>query len=292
MAPPRAGRRRPPGLVTLTSDLGWAYAAQVKGALLRTAPRIPLVDLAHDLPRHQISEAAFVFRAMASSFPAGTIHVAVVDPGVGGARFPVAIRCGEGSVLIGPDNGVLSPLASALGRPQAFRLDPERVATGPRVGTTFDGRDLFAPAAGRIANGESLSSLGTKAEFQELRLPVATRISGGVSGEVVHVDHFGNLITNVPTPWIPRGVPRLSVAIGPRRSTSVPWVASYETLGRGRAGSLGSSFGTVEVAVADGSASARFRGRTGTPVVFRWGRSGAGATATVNTGRRLRARRR
>lgn len=292
MAPPRAGRRRSPGLVTLTSDLGWAYAAQVKGALLRACPQVPLVDLTHELPRHRLSEAAFVFRAMASCFPPGTIHVSVVDPGVGGGRAAIAIRCGEGSVLVGPDNGVLAPLAFALGRPRAYRLDPRRSEPRGRVGTTFDGRDLFAPVAARIARGEALARLGTLASFHELRLPEATRTPNGAAGEVVHVDHFGNLISNIPNGWIPSAASGLAVSIGRRRAVRVPWVRSYEALGRGRLGTVGSSFGTAEVTVAQGSAAARLRARTGTPLGFQWRRGGVRATERVNSAPSLPRRRR
>jgi S-adenosylmethionine hydrolase len=288
----RAGQRRRPGLVTLTSDLGWAYAAQVKGALLRACPDIPLVDLTHDLPRHRISEAAFVLRAMATSFPPGTIHVAVVDPGVGGRRAPIVLRCRDGSVLVGPDNGVLAPLARALGRPHAMRLDRERIEPGDRVGTTFDGRDLFAPAAARIACGEPWSKLGSPFSFHDLRLPEAVRTPGAASGEIMHVDHFGNLISNVPTEWIPSPVAGLAVTVGSGRARRIPWVRSYETLGRGRLGALGSSFGTVELAVAEGSALERLTARTGTPIKLRWSRGGVAATETVNSAPSLTRRHR
>lgn len=292
MAPRRSGRRRLPRLVTLTSDLGWAYAAQVKGAILRACPIVPLVDLTHELPRHRIAEAAFLLRAMASSFPPGTIHVAVVDPGVGGQRAALAIRCGDGSVLVGPDNGILAPLALLLGRPRAFRLDARRVEPHGRVGTTFDGRDLFAPAAARIARGEPLARLGTPTSFHDLRLLEATRAGRIAEGVVMHVDHFGNLISNVPNSWIPSSATGLEVSVGRRRAVRVPWVRSYESLRRGRLGSLGSSFGTAEVTVAEGSAATRLRARTGTLLGFRWGPSGVRATERVNRAPSLRRRRR
>ncbi|MCI4373519.1 MAG: SAM-dependent chlorinase/fluorinase [Thermoplasmata archaeon] len=292
MPPRRTGRRRLPGLVTLTSDLGWEYAAQVKGALLRACPTVPLVDLTHELPRHRISEAAFILRAMATSFPPGTIHLAVVDPGVGGHRAPIAIRCGEGSVLVGPDNGVLAPLALALGRPVAYRLDPHRIEPRGRVGTTFDGRDLFAPAAARIARGEPLARLGTRAPFEDRRLPEALRAPRTAMGEVVHVDHFGNLISNVPSEWIPPRATGLTVSVGRRKAVPVPWVTSYESLGRGRLGTLGSSFGTAEVAVATGRAALRLRARTGTALTFRWGPRGIASPERVNSAPSLRRRRR
>jgi S-adenosyl-L-methionine hydrolase (adenosine-forming) len=288
--PPPRGRRRPPRLVTLSSDLGWAYAAQMKGVLLRAHPEGGVVDLTHDLPRHRITESAFVLRAMATPFPAGTIHVAVVDPGVGGRRASLAIRCRDGSVLVGPDNGVLSPLATALGRPVAYRLNPLRVQAKSRVGTTFDGRDIFAPAAARIAGGETLARLGTRAPFESLRMPEVRNPPDGAEGEVVHVDHFGNLISNVPTAWVPAGTRHLSVSIGGRQARLLPWVASYEELRRGQLGTLGSSFGTVEVAVAEGSAAERVGGRAGTTLGLGLHRSGGSVTERVNSRRNLRKR--
>jgi S-adenosylmethionine hydrolase len=106
------------------------------------------------------------------------------------------------------------------------------------------------------------------------------------------VDHFGNLISNVPSDWIPASARGLAVSVGHRRAVRVPWVRSYETLGRGQLGTLGSSFGTAEVAVAEGSATDRLNARTGTPVEFRWGRARVAATETVNSAPNLTRRRR
>jgi S-adenosylmethionine hydrolase len=291
--PPRVrGRRGTLRLVTLTSDVGAAYAAQMKGAILRLNPALTLVDLTHELPRHAVAEAAFVLRAMARSFPAGCVHVAVVDPGVGGKRAPLAVRCADSSVLVGPDNGVLSPLADLLGRPRAYRLDPRALGSAPRVGTTFDGRDLFAPAAARIASGRPMSRLGTEAPFRQLRLPEPHRRRGLLSGAVVHVDHFGNLISNLPTAWLPGAVRSVSARVGQRSLRRLPRVTSYEALGRGRFGLLGSSFGTLEVSVAEGSAAARLRSSVGLPVELRWAAERAGAAARVNRTLNLPRRRR
>jgi S-adenosyl-L-methionine hydrolase (adenosine-forming) len=280
--------------VTLTSDVGWAYAAQMKGRLLSLAPAVRLVvDLTHDLPRHRIPEAAFVLRAMASSFPPGTVHVAVIDPGVGGRRAPIVVQCREGSYLVGPDNGVLAPLATTLGVARVVRLDPDRRSGPARVGTTFDGRDLFAPAAAWLARGRSVGQLGGPATLTDLRLPEPRRRpGGGAEGEVVHVDHFGNLITNIPSAWIRTLRGRVSVAVGERALRVVRWVRSYESLGPGRLGALGSSFGTAEIAVARGSAAARLGGATGRSVRFVGVGGGARTTETVNNAARLRRRRR
>jgi S-adenosyl-L-methionine hydrolase (adenosine-forming) len=263
-------RRRGPRLITLTSDIGSAYAAQMKAVLARRRPPGTVVDLAHDLRPHALGEAAFLLRAMAVGFPAGTVHVAVVDPGVGGRRAPIAIECGDGSTLVGPDNGVLIPLAEALGRPRAYRIDPHRLESGSRIGTTFDGRDLFAPIAGRIAEGVAAGRLGPRIRPHRYAVPAPRTTRSGATGEVVHEDHFGNLITNIPTQWVPDGTRRIELRVGDGSARVVSFVRSYEELGRGRIGCLGSSFGSVEVAVAEGNAARRLRASVGCVVRTRW----------------------
>ncbi len=264
---PARARRAP--LVTLSSDLGAAYAAQMKAVLVGSVPPGRLVDLSHELRPHDVDEAAFVVRAMASRFPAGTVHVVVVDPGVGGRRRPLAVACRDGSALVGPDNGVLAPLTEALGGGQAYRIDPARLGARARVGTTFDGRDLFAPAAARLASGWPPRRLGPPVRLGVRRRRPPRSTGRGAEGSVVHVDRFGNLITDIPTGWVPVGLRRVEVAIG-RLRRDVPWVASYEAAGPGRLAALGSSFGTLELAVAEGNAARRLGVRVGVRVRWRW----------------------
>jgi S-adenosyl-L-methionine hydrolase (adenosine-forming) len=253
--------------VTLTTDVGAAYAAQMKAVLAHANPPLPVVDLAHDLPPHAIGEAAFLVRAMAGGFPPGTVHIVVVDPGVGGRRAPIAIATKDGSRLVGPDNGVLAPLAEALGGGRAYRLR----LTGRRVGTTFDGRDVFAPAALRLARGTPPSRLGTPIRSRGYQVPSAVRSAHGARGEVLHRDRFGNLISNIPTEWVPPSVGRVSVRVRGRAAGIVPLARSYERLGRGRLGILGSSFGLLEVAVGEGDASRRLRAAVGDRLALAWG---------------------
>ena len=258
-------------LVTLSTDIGWAYAAQMKAVLLRRLRADRIVDLAHDLPRHRIREAAFLLRAMAAGFPPGTVHVCVVDPGVGGRRAGIAIECQDGSALVGPDNGVLSLLAAKLGVRQAVVLDRGRVSPAGRSGDTFDGRDLFAPAAARLAAGEPISRLGRGvARVRSLDLPAHEETPGGVSGRVIFADHFGNLISNVPSEAVRAKGERVDVTLGRRRLGALPWVRSYEALGRGRLGLLPSSFGLLELSIAEGSAAGRLRAGPGQRLVLRW----------------------
>ncbi len=277
-----APRARRPRLVTLTSDVGSAYAAQMKGVLLRTLPPGHVVDLTHDLPPHAVSEAAFVVRTMAAAFPAGTVHVVIVDPGVGSARAPIAVGCRDGSVLVGPDNGVLLPLARELGFGSAHRIDPGRLRSRPRVGRTFDGRDLFAPAAAEVAAGRPVSQLGPTIRPVDLVLPEPRRRAAGADGAVVHVDRFGNLISNIPSEWVPGTARHVRVA---GRRGAVPWVDHYAALGLARLGALGSSFGTVELAVREGSAERRLEWAVGDPVALRWRPGRVRATRTVNSDR-------
>ena len=263
-------QRRAPRLVTLASDVGWAYAAQMKAVLLRTLSAGRVVDLAHDLPAHAIGEAAFIVRAMARSFPAGTVHVVVVDPGVGGRRAPIVVECSDGSRLVGPDNGVLFPLAKELGAPRAYRIDPGRLGLTTRVGTTFDGRDLFAPAAAKLAEGTPPSRLGPPIALHRYAVPEPRYFGRAARGEVVHVDRFGNLITNIPTAWVPPRTRRLIVSVARHRSRTLPWATSYEALGPALLGAIGSSFGTVELARNRGRAADRWRARVGHLVQLRW----------------------
>jgi S-adenosyl-L-methionine hydrolase (adenosine-forming) len=254
--------------VTLTTDIGAAYAAQMKAVFAHADPPLTVVDLAHDLTPHAIGEAAFLVRAMAGGFPAGTVHVVVVDPGVGGRRAPLVIATNDGSRLVGPDNGVLFPLAEALGGGRAYRLRPVR----DRVGPTFDGRDLFAPAAVRLAHGTPPARLGEPIRARPFHLPEPVRSARAARGEVLHRDRFGNLISNIPSGWVPRRVDRASLRVQGRGTRTVPVARSYEQLGHGRLGVLGSSFGLLEVAVGQGDAARRLRTSVGRRLTLTWGR--------------------
>jgi len=269
--PSSGRRRRAPRLITLSSDVGAAYAAQMKAVLVDRRPPGTVIDLTHDLRPHDVVEAAFLVRAMAERFPAGTVHLVVVDPGVGGSRAPVAIRCRDGSFLVGPDNGVLLPLAEALGGGEAYRIDPGRLASRPRVGTTFDGRDLFAPAAARLASGLPPHRLGERVSLRGAAPPAPQRTAEGARGIVVHVDRFGNIVTNVPSGWLPGGIVRARTRCG-RTARPVAVVTSYESGRRGELLLLRSSFGTLELAVRRARAADRVRVGTGDPVAFAWPR--------------------
>jgi S-adenosyl-L-methionine hydrolase (adenosine-forming) len=256
-------------LVTLTTDLGDVYGAQVKAMLYRRLPAGSVVDLTHALPAHGVPEAAFLLLHMAQRFPAGTVHLAVVDPGVGSDRAPVGIATSDGSILVGPDNGLLWPLAAALGNPRAFRLDAARVALAA-ISPTFEGRDLFAPAAALLASGSSLEFLGTPLEPKRYELPVAKVRSGAIDAVVLHIDRFGNVITNAPSSEGPSvgGAVAVRIGTGPARPTIRR--RTYSDIEPGGWGVLGSSFGSLEISCRERSAAQRFRVHIGDRVRLTW----------------------
>lgn len=265
MAPTPEGR-----LVTLSSDFGAAYAAQVKAVMYRLRPAIRLVDLTHELPRQGVRESAFLVAQICSGFPAGTIHYVVVDPGVGSDRAALAVDCTDGSRLVGPDNGVLGPLARRLGGGAAYRILTERVAPGGRSSATFEGRDVFAPAAVLLADGLAPRALGPRQRPLRLTGPGPRRHADRASGEIRHVDRFGNLITDLPGAWGPRRTSRALFTLEGRATEPIPVGRTYSDLAPGALGALVSSFGTWELSVRDGSAALRLGVGAGHPIELRW----------------------
>lgn len=189
-------------IITLLTDLGLedGTVGVLKGVILGLAPHARLVDISHAIGPQDIRAAAFVLERAAPFFPEGTVHLVVVDPGVGTSRRPMAARIGP-HFYVGPDNGSATRLierAERLGQPMSFyHLDrPERWL--PRVSDVFHGRDIFAPAAAHLANGVPPEDLGSSmADPVRLALPRPSPTADGLRGEVEAVDHFGNLRTNI-----------------------------------------------------------------------------------------------
>ncbi len=253
-------------IVTFTTDFGLAdgWAAAMKGVVLGLARDAVLVDITHAVPPQDIRTGAFVLGTTYSAFPPGTIHVAVVDPGVGTARRALALEA-DGHRFVGPDNGLFTlPLRRAAERgtrPRAVVLDRPAYHR-PVVSATFHGRDIFAPVAGHLAAGLPLEEVGSPAGEPPLQLPLR---SGSRRGEVLHVDRFGNLITSLEPPAGP-GCIRLPGA-GPE-AAALPLVRTFADVKPGEAAALVGSAGLVEVIVNQGSAAARFAARRGDPVEF------------------------
>lgn len=244
-------------LITLLTDFGTAdgYVAEMKGVLLALAPGAQLVDASHEIPPQDVELARLTLARYWRRFPAGTVHLAVVDTGVGTGRRAIAVRS-DGRLLVGPDNGVLSP---ALLLPGAEVVELE-VPTS--ASATFHGRDVFAPAAARLAAGQPLALLGAPCDDCVLRrTPEAVRLAdGAVQGEVIAVDRFGNLVTNLVT-----GRPG-TVEIA---AHSLPLRRSYADAAEGSLVALTGSSGLIEIALRDGSAARQLGLGRGATVVLR-----------------------
>jgi hypothetical protein len=239
-----------PALITLTTDFGTrdSYTAQVKGVLLRHGPPdLRIVDLAHEIGVHDVREGAFFLRSALPAFPPGTIHVAVIDPGVGSARRPIVAEV-AGQVLIGPDNGLFGFVLEPGSRVHAIDVD-----RGGLPASTFHARDVFAPAAARLARGAPISALGGPVDDPVLlSWPVPRVLGSVVRGQIMHVDRFGNLISNIERTHV-EDVARARVVLQGRVTLAI--ADHYAQVGQGALLALFGSDGLLEVAARDASAA-------------------------------------
>ncbi len=185
-------------VITLLSDFGLSdcYVAQMKGVIRSTASRADIIDISHGVEKHNIAVGSYLLETTAPFFPDGSIHIAVVDPGVGGPRLPIAVVCERG-VLVGPDNGLLARTAQKLGFRVAYRIQNSRFSRD-KVSSTFHGRDVFAYTAAKIAQGREPSEVGTKlAAIAKLDIPDASFSKNLITCIVLYIDSFGNVVTNI-----------------------------------------------------------------------------------------------
>jgi S-adenosyl-L-methionine hydrolase (adenosine-forming) len=236
-------------IITLLTDFGSAdhYVAEIKGVLLSRAPSVTLVDITHGISPGEVRSGAYVLGRTWHRFPPGSIHMAVVDPGVGTSRAALAFGA-HGHYFVGPDNGVFTPVVHDA------EVEVIVLPTPDTASPTFHGRDLFAPAAAALANGEPLHTLGQPfAGIPERLAYTAPHYEGKtVVGEVVYIDRFGSLVTNLTSELVPTYA-RLEVEdldLGPLRRTF-----SDVTAG-GLLAYIGSG-GAIEIAVRNGSAARR-----------------------------------
>ena len=272
-------------ILTLTTDFGVAdgYVGVMKGVILSIAPQARLVDLSHHIPPQDVRRAALLLYTAAPFFPADTVHLAVIDPGVGSARRPLALRTPAGT-FVGPDNGLFSYLSAAVEwtavelRDPAYRL--------PHPGDTFHGRDIFAPVAAHLAAGVPLEALGPPLRDPvALPLPALTVAPGLVTGEVLYSDHFGNLVTSIGLlRWGQDGLMLRPAFRSARQPLSIPPTALVEVDGRtltpirhtysdvavGEPLALVGSSGFLEIAVRQGDARQTLGVRPGATVLVRF----------------------
>jgi len=191
---------KPSGIITLTTDFGLSdpYVAMMKGVILSINPSARLVDVTHQIGTGSISQAALLIRETFPYFPEGTVHLAVVDPGVGSDRRLIALQAGA-HFFVGPDNGLFWPVFQDFGGAKAVHLTQRRYFL-PSITQTFHGREIFAPVAAHLSLGLSLESLGPYIpDLATLTVPQPFVKEGVLCGQIIRVDNFGNLVTNIPS---------------------------------------------------------------------------------------------
>jgi hypothetical protein len=255
-------------IVTLLTDYGLrdCYVGALKGAMLAIAPHLKIVDVAHTIAHQDVLEAAYILKGYYHEFPKGTIHLAVVDPGVGGPRRPILVET-RGHYLIGPDNGIFSYVYQEQNVSQVIHLTATQYFA-PEISDTFHGRDIFGPVAAHLANDVEARWFGKPVEdFVRLALPQLKQTPNSLSGEVIYVDRFGNLVTNIDLDSF------YALVKGRRYRITI----GTETLGGisrcyadGQPGQLLALFGcqqTLEISVNKGSAANKLGKGRGLPVV-------------------------
>jgi hypothetical protein len=254
-------------VIALLTDFGTRdhYAGTMKGVALSICPDATLVDISHDVPAHDVLAGALELAACFRYFPAGTIFLVVVDPGVGSARRGIAADAGDYK-FVAPDNGALTMALEEVPARKIVELT-ERKYARPTVSRTFEGRDRFAPAAAWLAKGIELSALGRPAgAIHRLAVPRASLSPGSVVGEVLRVDRFGNLITNVNRKTFDALAlgGALEVRIGAHTISRV--VSTYADVGAGEVCALFGSSDHLEIAANGASAAGELGVGRGAPV--------------------------
>jgi S-adenosyl-L-methionine hydrolase (adenosine-forming) len=253
-------------VITLFTDFGtrdW-FVGTMKGVIAGIAPKARVIDLTHDLAQGDIRGGAFALAASCRYFPRGTVHVVVVDPGVGSRRKAIAVQTARG-IFVGPDNGVLSWALAREKITAMHALENEAYFLRP-VSRTFHGRDVFAPVAAHLNNGVLIKKFGPALrDFVRLPWPELRVRSGLIEGEVVYIDRFGNAITNLESSLL-KNPERASCEVHAKRRTVCPLKAYYQAAAPNTPVTLLGSSGFLEIAINGGSAEKVLGVRLGTRV--------------------------
>lgn len=240
--------------LALLSDFGDrdVYVSVMKGVIAQIHPHVRVIDLTHQIPAQNIAAARFCLMNAYPYFPKGTVYVAVVDPGVGSQRRAIAVQLAQGC-LVGPDNGIFSGILSHNPAITTVELTNPEYWRTPEPSKTFHGRDIFAPVGAHIASGVSLKQLGKEinpATLVKWNISECQPSNTGVTGYIQYIDHFGNLISNIPAKYIP-GKNWCVQASGMK----IPGCTTYSDVKIGQIAALVGSHGWVEIAVNGGNAA-------------------------------------
>lgn len=251
-------------IITLLTDFGTKdpFVGVMKGVILSICPNALIVDLSHEVPPQSVLAGAYLLKSSLDYFPKGTIHLAVVDPGVGSSRKAVALKS-KGCYFVGPDNGFFPAALKEWGIEQAVELTQKKFQLS-NPSTTFHGRDIFAPAAAYLAKGVSMGRLGIKQNnwiWREIPKPYQT--AQGWTGQVLWVDHFGNLVTNLEKKHLPKTF-RLKVG----KTVILNLVTYYAEVKKGTVMALAGSSGNLEISINGGNAAQKLGVGIGASVVL------------------------
>lgn len=234
-------------IITLTTDFQDFYPAEMKGVIYSIHPEVIVVDITHNILPYNIKQGAFILHSIVEWFPEKSIHVGVIDPGVGSDRAPIIIDCDK-FMLVGPDNGLLTPAAHKVNKFKVYRI----TRTFGRISRTFHGRDIFAPTAGYLSKGMNPEEIGVRIKkWVELDLFDVRTHGSLIQGEILHVDSFGNLITNIKAHLL-KDVASLFL---PEYGKTIPLVEYYQEISQGELISIIGSHDLLEISVNQGSAS-------------------------------------
>jgi S-adenosylmethionine hydrolase len=262
--------------LTFLSDYGFedAFLGVCKGVIARTAPGVQVLDVLHLVNAQDIEQGAAVLASAIPYLPAPAVHLALVDPFRAAPVRGVAIRTADGSTFVAPDNGLTSQAWECAGGATAAHVLDNPALWHPMPARTFRGRDIFSPVAARLAAGLPIEEVGTKVEVEDLeRIPLRlpTIDDDHVHGEVVMVDHFGNLTLNMHRADLEAAGVQIGDTVELRcggKTMTVPFTLTYGEVNRGRLAVCEDSFRTVTIAVNQGSAAAILRARRGDPLVL------------------------
>lgn len=256
-------------VITLISDFGDVYPASMKGVILGINPDANIIDISHSIPRHDIRAGAFVLMTTAKYFPTGTVHIAVVDPGVGTKRRPIAARAqspdGDIYYFMGPDNGLLIPAARSIGKFEVYEITSRKLFR-LNVSGVFHGRDIFAPIGAHISRGLVLEKVGTEIfDFIDLDFGAGIKTADSILGKVIFIDPFGNIVTNISSEIIDFKYGDILEIEG----IIVPFLSSYGFCKEGEPLALIGSHGYLEVAVNQGNAARFFDKKTDNEIIVK-----------------------
>ena len=259
-----------PRIITLITDFGTAdtYAGVMKGVILSGSPMAAVVDITHEIAPQDVRGACFALLTAYSWFPKRTIHLVVVDPGVGSERRPLIIETKE-YFFVGPDNGVFTPVLAGPGVKAVYEIT-DSASFLPAVSATFHGRDIFAPVAARLSKGVRPSQIGAPiSDYVLLDWPQPVPVKAGAAqGEILHIDRFGNLITNFSRKYVRELTGGGDFYLRCDGRSIKQMVPAYAYAKPGQLCYVFGSTDFLEIAVANGSAAALLKARRGDPVML------------------------